>query len=117
MPDIMMPLPPDALYWRTKLFELRDPITLLPEKFNEVWPLVILCTQKSKANMSVGFGRARYRAQHDPIPTIRPLSDNTVNMEEDTQCTGRSVDRSYAGNIEQFNRRATRGYCDKKQAM
>ena len=69
-------------------------------------------------SMSVGFGRALNRAQHGPIPTISSLSDNTVaNMEEDMQCTGRSVDGSCADNIEQFDRRATRGYCDKKRAM
>ena len=36
----MMPLSPDALYYRGLLFNLSKPVTLLPEKFDEFWPFV-----------------------------------------------------------------------------
>ena len=72
--DIMMPLSPDALYWRIKLFELCDPITMSPEKSDEIWPLVVDSVYCSKTvarygfeSMSVDFETAQNQAQHNLI--------------------------------------------------
>jgi len=51
MSDIMMPLPPDALYWRTKLFELCDPVTMSPEKFDQMRPLVDSVCSKTQGKL------------------------------------------------------------------
>ena len=41
MSEAMMPIPMDALYYRTLLFELSKPVIMSAERFNEVWPFIM----------------------------------------------------------------------------
>ena len=36
----MMPIAPEALQYRTMLFELNKPVSMTPEMFDAVWPYV-----------------------------------------------------------------------------
>ena len=54
-----MPLLPDDLYWRTKLFEHCDPITMSPEKFGQMWPLVNSVYSKTQGELLQNNGTAR----------------------------------------------------------
>ena len=82
MSDIMMPLPPDALSWRTKLFELCDPITLPPEKFDEIWPLVDSVYSKTQGELLQNNGTVRVQKYECRLrkstksSTARPNTDD-----------------------------------------
>ncbi|KAF8433176.1 hypothetical protein BGX38DRAFT_211774 [Terfezia claveryi] len=40
MSEAMMPISADALHYRTLLFELRKPVIIPADKFNEIWPYI-----------------------------------------------------------------------------
>ena len=59
MSNAMMPIAPEALQYRTLLFDLSKPVTMTPEMFDEVWPYVNSVYTKLQSEMLRAYGTVR----------------------------------------------------------
>ena len=81
----MIPLPRDASHWQRQPFTLAEPVTLLKDLFEQVWPLVnSVYTFRSRrlqqrGTIEVEHGECRLRKSRNSSSTmVKPGDERTV---------------------------------------